>query len=226
MAKIKFGMMMTDARGKLGGQVFSKNRAGAYVRTKVTPTNPRTEAQMLSRSILASLSIGWNALTDAARKSFNGAVADWQKTDIFGDLKSPTGKNLYVGLNKNLAGSGQALVSAAPEKVEIPAILNPSVAVDTAGSEIDLSVVTVPVGMVLQVSATPPLNQGVNFVENRLRVISNLPAGAVASAALFTAYAEKFGTLTAGANVHFRLKYIASNGQAGVPVIVKSVVAP
>ena len=24
MAKIKFGMMMTDARGKLGGQVFSK----------------------------------------------------------------------------------------------------------------------------------------------------------------------------------------------------------
>ena len=44
MAKIKFGMMMTDASGKLGGQVFSKNRGGSYVRTKVTPTNPQTAA--------------------------------------------------------------------------------------------------------------------------------------------------------------------------------------
>lgn len=26
MAKIKFGAMMVDASGKLGGQVFSKNR--------------------------------------------------------------------------------------------------------------------------------------------------------------------------------------------------------
>lgn len=51
MAKIKFGMMMTDARGKLGGQVFSKNRSGSYVRTKVTPVNPQTTTQQNSHCV-------------------------------------------------------------------------------------------------------------------------------------------------------------------------------
>ena len=78
MAKIKFGMMMTDARGKLGGQVFSKNRSGAYVRTKVTPVNPRTAAQPLSRSILGTLSASWSGLTEVQRRSWNAAVDDWQ----------------------------------------------------------------------------------------------------------------------------------------------------
>ena len=36
MAKIKFGAMMVDASGKLGGQVFAKNRGGAYIRTKTS----------------------------------------------------------------------------------------------------------------------------------------------------------------------------------------------
>lgn len=37
MAKIKFGMMMTDASGKLGGQVFSKNRG--FVRSYKSNAN-------------------------------------------------------------------------------------------------------------------------------------------------------------------------------------------
>ena len=54
MAKIKFGMMMTDASGKLGGQVFSKNRGGSYVRTKSTPVNRQSSAQMNVRGIFVS----------------------------------------------------------------------------------------------------------------------------------------------------------------------------
>lgn len=53
--KIKWGMMMTDGRGKLGGQVASKNRAGAYVRTKVTPVNPRTTQQQAIRTLFGSI---------------------------------------------------------------------------------------------------------------------------------------------------------------------------
>lgn len=54
MALIKFGMMMTDARGKLGGHVFTKARNGATIRTKVSPANPQTSAQSLSRSIFCN----------------------------------------------------------------------------------------------------------------------------------------------------------------------------
>lgn len=222
MAKIKFGMMMTDARGKLGGQVFSKNRAGAYVRTKVTPSNPRTISQMESRSILGTLSAGWNALTDAQRASFNNAVSAWQKTNIFGDMVKPTGKNLYTSLNKNLLQAELSPINVAPQKMDLPALTSFEPSFDLTDSEISLGINTIPAGVVLQVSATPTLNAGVNYVSGKARVISYIPAGAVSATALFNAYVERFGAPTSGANVHFQLKYIGTNGQAGVPVSAKA----
>jgi hypothetical protein len=217
MAKIKFGMMMTDARGKLGGQVFSKNRAGAYVRTKVTPANPQSVAQMNSRSILASLSIGWNALTESAIAAWNAAVNDWQKTDVFGDLKKPTGKNLYISLNKNLLQSGQASVGMPPAKVEVPQVAATAVVIDESDTSISFTgLTTVPSDVVLQVSATPVLQNGQNYVKNKLRVITYIATGSVTPANVWAAYAAKYGALAAGDRVAFELKYIANNGQAGI----------
>ena len=43
MAKILTTAIVADIRNKLNGSVFSKNRYGAYVRTKVTPVNPQTD---------------------------------------------------------------------------------------------------------------------------------------------------------------------------------------
>lgn len=226
MAKIKFGMMMTDARGKLGGQVFSKNRAGAYVRTKVTPSNPRTIAQMESRAILGAQSSAWNQLTDPQRLTWEGAVENWKKTDIFGDLKTPSGKSLFVRINKNLEQSGQAVVLVAPDKMEIPVVS----ATGVSGSVTDTEFVfdglaSVPAGMVMQIRATEMLPAGVNYVKNRLRVIDYIPAGAITGTDVWDAYVAKFGAPVADANIKFEVKYIGVNGQAGVPLIFKAVIS-
>lgn len=226
MAKIKFGMMMTDARGKLGGQVFSKNRGGAYVRTKVTPSNPRTLAQMESRNLLGQTSSAWNGLTDAQRLSWNSAVPEWQRTDVFGDLKTPSGKNLFVELNKNLLQAGLATLDIAPDKEEIVGITATAVAVDATAGEVTLTgLASVPTGFVLQVSATPPISPGISFVKNRFRVVDYVAAGAVDGEALYSAYTDKFGALSPGDNVHFQLKYVALNGQAGVPLQFKATIS-
>ena len=94
--KIKYGAIIVDGSGKIGGHVASKNRSGSYLRTKTTPSNPNTTAQAQARSVLASLSTGWGVLTDDQRKSWNDAVGDYAKTDIFVDFKNPSGINLYV----------------------------------------------------------------------------------------------------------------------------------
>lgn len=224
MAKIKFGMMMTDARGKLGGQVFSKNRAGAYVRTKVTPANPRTSTQMLSRSILGLLSASWSGLTEAQRRAWNNAVNDWQKTDVFGDSRKPTGKNLFTGLNKELLQSGQSQLNLPPEKVIMPELAELVPVIDLASDTLSLGITTVPTDFVLQVSATPQMTAGTSFIDDKLRVIAYAPAGAVVPANLFTAYIDKFGYPEAGANVHVAVKLVAETGQTGVRVSEKATV--
>jgi hypothetical protein len=43
--KMKFGAIVTEGRGKIGGHVASKNKSGAYLRTKVTPVNRQSVAQ-------------------------------------------------------------------------------------------------------------------------------------------------------------------------------------
>lgn len=227
MAKIKFGMMMTDARGKLGGQVFSKNRGGSYVRTKVTPSNPRTLAQMESRNILGTVSSAWNGLTVAQRASWNSAVDEFKRTDVFGDLKTPSGKNLFTRLNKNLEQAGLAMLTLAPAKEEIAPITATAVVIDIASGAITFTdMAAVPAGMVAQISATPSLSAGISYVKNQFRVIDYVASGPITGTDLYTAYTDRFGVPQAGGNVHVQIRFIASNGQSGVPLSYKSTVNP
>lgn len=226
MAKIKWGMIVTDGRNKLGGQVFSKNRAGAYIRTKVTPVNPKTALQMASRQLLGALSSAWSGLTNAQRDAWNASVDEWQKTDIFGDLRKPTGKNLFTGLNKNRVDIGGVAQDLPPEKVEIPviALFRPEFAM--TDEELSVGISTVPVGMALQISATPPMSQGTTFAKNQLRVIGSVPAGSVDTKEVFAMYSDRFGAPVIGQNIQVAVRYIALTGQAGVQLIEKAIFQP
>lgn len=222
MAKIKFGMFMTDARGKVGGQVFSKNRAGAYIRTKVTPSNPQTSAQAQVRSNLATLSTGWNSLTVNQISQWNSSVEDWTSTDVFGDIKKPTGKNLYVKLNLNLLNSGQDVINTPPAKIEIPSLVDVDVDVVTATNTLEIDGLPVFADGVYQIEACAPISRGVSFVKNKFRVISYETQATAGTVNVSTAYINKFGSVANAENIYFRIRAIGANGQAGVPLVVKA----
>lgn len=222
--KIKWGALMVDGRGKIGGQVASKNRSGAYMRNKVTPSNPRTASQQANRSLLGSLSASWSALTASARASFNGAVDAWSKTNIFGDSIKPIGKNLFTALNKNLNSVGLATILVAPEKVEMPILGLTGVILDisstTATIVYDGDIDTV----YAVVSATPPLTQGTSFTKGKYRRIYSELGANVDATQLYNAYVARFGAPVAGQNISFEVKLIATNGQMSVPETAKALV--
>lgn len=217
--KIKFGSIVVAGSGKIGGHVASKNRGGAYLRTKVTPSNPNTSYQAAARSILASLSTGWSLLTEAQRLGWNSAVKDFATTDIFGDIKNPSGINLYVKLNANLIGSGQAAISDAPAKLEIPfagftsVVYDVSTPLNTVGTltNSDLE------GYTVLISATPKVSQGTSFVKNQFRVIrSEVVEGNAIN--FGDAYIAKFGNLTVGDKFFVKFEVVLANGQKGTSV--------
>ena len=223
MAKIKFGMFMTDARGKVGGQVFSKNRGGAYVRTKVTPANGQTARQSYVRQLLGAISQSWSGLTQSARDSFDEAVAQWSKTDIFGDIRNPTGKNLFTRLNINLANSGQATILLAPEKIEMP-FLTARAVLNSGDDMLIQSIINTP-GAILVVSATAPQSAGTNFFRGKYRQIGYYDGATIDNADLLPDYVAKFGTPTVDANVSFELKWVLPTGQTSTPLFVKMIEA-
>ena len=211
--KLKFGAIVTDGRGKIGGHVASKNRAGAYLRTKVTPSNPNTVAQVQARSVLSSLSQLWSQLTDGQRQGWNDAVKEWGTTDIFGDIKKPSGINLFVKLNANLISVGFPQLLDVPAKSEVPAVIVVdgyySISADQMYVQFNSALAD---GFMALVRATPRLSAGVSFVKSQFRVIGykNVIADNVV---LVGDYASKFGTLSVGDNVYANVQFVLPNGQ-------------
>lgn len=224
--KLKFGAIVTDGRGKIGGHVASKNRSGAYLRTKVTPTNPNSVAQVQARSILASLSQTWSTLTDSQRRGWNDAVKEWGTTDIFGDIKKPSGINLFVKLNANLLGVGLPQVLDVPAKSEVPAvvIVSASYTVSTGALFINFDS-DLANGKIALIRATPRLSNGVSFVKSQFRVIGKENVQ-LDNVGLIGAYRSKFDAISAGDNVYASVQLVLDNGQKTTEQTVKLQVVP
>jgi hypothetical protein len=214
--KMKFGAIVVAGSGKIGGHVASKNRSGAYLRTKVTPTNPNTASQALSRSILASLATAWSGLTEIERLGWNAAVKDFGSTDIFGDIKNPSGINLFIKLNANLANSGQATITSAPAKTEVA--FSPIESVIFNGTTTTLTTITFAdagfAGVKVLVSATPKVSQGTTFVKNLMR---NIGVYTVVSDEIdyYGDYVTKFGIPAEGEKFYIAVEPVMPNGQKG-----------
>lgn len=205
--KAKFGSIVVDGRGKLGGHVYSKNRGGSYVRTKVTPVNPQSVAQMEVRAFFTQLSQGWRELTANQRAAWNGAVENFQRTDIFGDLKKPSGINLYVRLNQNILNAGGAVISDPPAPGVTPDTVVFTTAPDSAPQTFALAFAPTPVpaDTAYVVEATANLSPGKSFLKNQYRIISVLAAAAATPANILAAYQAKFGNLVGAQKVGVRV---------------------
>jgi hypothetical protein len=215
--KLKWsGFGATDGRGKIGGHVASKNRSGAYARTKVTPTNPQTSFQLGARNLLSTLSQGWRALTQAQRDAWDVAVADFARTDIFGDLRNPTGKNLYARLNINLVNSGEAQITSPPLPAGGGQVIAGTVVMTNGGAK-TVAHTGDTAGHVIQVWATPGVSAGKKFLKNDYRLIDNFVGGTASPHDFATAYESRFGEPAVGTRVGVRLVSVNdATGENGV----------
>ena len=220
--KVKFGSIIVAGSGKIGGHVVAKNRGGAYLRTKTTPTNPNTSYQAAARANLSQFATAWKELSESNRLSWANAVTQWKSTDIFGDIKNPSGINLYTKVNLNLASIALPGINTAPSKIEVPFSPLLSATIDVSGNETILEFDNSNIdGKTIQVWGTPAVSQGVSFVKNQYRAFGY---GVVSAGELVIGgeYAARFGTPVAGTKVYIQCKVIESNGQTGV---LQSIVA-
>ena len=71
MVKVAAPMLSLEASGTIANSMtFSKWKGRPYVRTRVTPANPRTPKQMGIRAVMAFLARQWANLTDAQQSTW------------------------------------------------------------------------------------------------------------------------------------------------------------
>lgn len=214
-------MIVVAGSGKLSGHVFARNRAGAYARTKVSPVNPRTVDQQNSRNRFTAISQAWRGLDANQRAGWDGAVQDYAKTDIFGDLKNPSGFNLFQRLNNNLLNIGEALVEDCPAAQSVPAFDSLALTCVTGTPAMTIAFApAIPATVICKVFATPPVSQGKSFVRSQYRQIGTIDTTFSTGNSLKTLYDAKFGAPTEnGVKIFVWLvPVVIATGQAGVGI--------
>ena len=101
--------------GSTGGTTHSRNRFGAYQRSRSMPVNPNTARQVAVRNAVRSLAINWQiALTQVQRDAWESYAASVSWTNKLGQSVNLTGLNHYIRSNTPRVMNTIPRVDAAP----------------------------------------------------------------------------------------------------------------
>lgn len=232
MAKVNFGPLANDARGKINGIVYSKNKSGAYTRKKVTPANPNSPSQSTVRTNFGMLSQAWSGtISGSDRAAWISYAATYPRLDVFGASIQLSGLNMFISLNQVLLQLGVAYASTPPaSNVVTPIPYDPTTySVTAATSDIHLSQTAAAGSADLHyyVFASKPLPPGRTVQRNNFRFIGSQAGSAgpyPANVALGPLYTAKFGSWVAGQNIAILLATVdITTGLTTVGAILQTV---
>lgn len=99
MAKVQFGIIVTDVTGSIGGVTFQKNASGSIIRRRSFPASGIPDGKTGIQVALFSLLQTWQGLTLTQKNTWNIFAGANPKTNKFGQLKKLTGLNWYTSVN-------------------------------------------------------------------------------------------------------------------------------
>lgn len=208
------GLLSSDARGKNGGNVASRNRYGTYFRTHVSPVQPRTPNQVANRQQFGAISGAWRSLTSAQQLGWNTLATTVVFKNTLGQPYNPTGAQLFMLFSRTLIATGGSAYADAPSTLPtIPALtgITPTITVTTgavSAMSLAFTPTPVPTGNALMVYASKVVSLGVNFTSrSTYRFITYATASTASPLDVLSAYEAVFGTPAATGKIAFRAKF-------------------
>lgn len=228
MAKTLFGAIVVDARNKLGGHVFSKNKAGSFVRRKVSPSQPHTPNQSTIRNGLTALSKAWGGvLTDLQRAAWSAFAQNNPTKDQFGSTVQLTGEQTYVRVNNAILFVGAARIDDPPLSLTVDSITGFAPAAAAGAGTFSIATPTPhpePATTLYSIYVTRQLSPGVESLQSFYRHLMTFAGTAAAPFDIEAAYVAKFGALEAGKRIGVGIRLIDTLTGAQSPLSTQSVI--
>lgn len=194
--KTKWGAIVVEGSGKVGGHVGYKSKTTSCLRTKTTPTKSAVSSQLLIRSTFVQLSQAWRKLTETQRLAWNNVVSDYARSNVFGDKIKPSGFLLFCRLNNNRLNVGLFILEDAPEYFPTFSIALDLLDLNYSSAALFLHFSPLQkLGSSVKVFATRPLSPGISKVRAQYRQITVLPELNVSPINIAASYIAKFGNL-------------------------------
>lgn len=144
MAVVKFGAIVTDIKGKLGGHVFQGSKGGGTIRTGSMKGGgiikdlfpPGSKKQERKASFLNASKI-WQGMTPEEKESWNNLLGVWTFTNKFGETVNRSGYAIFTAAAVNNQLVGQVVFRTAPIE-EAPFPLDAIINFDPASGDFNL----------------------------------------------------------------------------------------
>lgn len=228
MAILKFGAIVTDGRGKLGGVSILKTRYGHIIkRNGIRKTTPGKNSVVI-KSRTAYLSKQWSTLTNEQRQLWQNQVKDYPYFDVFGDIKYLSSFFLFQKINQGRLATNQSLllIPNSVDKPAIPTFLN----VYLTTSSIILQSSAIPTNTFVQIYATQYLSKGISNANKYLRLIATITGNdLIHTIDVINNYLEVFPDLQIGQQIFVAQKTISEisgYGSKNILVNLPSIVQP
>lgn len=115
MALVRYGNGVSELRGSIAGNVFSRGRSGAIVRNRTTPVNPNTQAQADFRYLFAQTAANYTTLTKQQQQNWDiyaQMLTFWRNR--LGEPYTPSGRQVFQYCNMNLVLANTTLNTSVP----------------------------------------------------------------------------------------------------------------
>lgn len=133
MARVQYGSIVTELKGKISGQVFQGGNVGFVLRNKgYTPGISSSQRQTANRGMIAQTT-AWKLLTDEQRATWNSGAANWPFTDKFGNSYTGSGFQVFTAFNSNRVSLGLSVITSMPSSASPNNPGAVAVTVDTDG---------------------------------------------------------------------------------------------
>lgn len=117
MATLELGSIVSDIRGSVGGETYSRNPAGLYVKSRSSPAQPVSARRTNVQTAFTTLTQAWSGtLTEAQRKTWREYAKVWPVSNRLGKRIHLSGACHFVRCNfyKTFLTAGIGFLVAPP----------------------------------------------------------------------------------------------------------------
>jgi len=163
--------------GSKGNTTFSRNKGGAYARSRATPTNPNTNRQQASRTVFGTQASAWNELTQTQRDQWDGYAETHTVKNALGMDIHISGLSWFVKLNSRLADAGIATQDTPPPTTAMPGLDSLTMTFTDADTLSMAFGGTISGTGAIQLWQTPPGTHGSSPNKNQARLVGYTGVG-------------------------------------------------
>ena len=138
--KVRFGMMMTDAVGKAGGQCIQRRGNTRVLRNITIPTQRIASTQNPQRFINNFLFSQWSRLNPTEQNEWFTVSEVLRGKDTFGDEKSFTPRECFSKCNGTLYPATKVLIDASVFNFSVPVLEVDEISIDLSDNDFILNI--------------------------------------------------------------------------------------